>query len=738
MELSGYVSSIRYRREETGYTVFELVSDNIGYTVIAKVADIDEGANVHVAGEMVMHPVYGEQINASVCEVSVPDDTDGLLMYLGSGAIRGVGETMASRIIEKFGSDAAHILENEPERLAEIKGISERKARDIALQFREKAQTRKAFVFLRGYGISNNMSVRIYDEYGEDIYGILRENPYKLAEDIRGIGFKTADEIAERSGIRVDSQYRIRAGLMYVLSQAIAEGHMFLPAAELTGKAAELLDIDRALIETEITNLAVERKVVVKGEDVYAAEYYYAELKCAVLLHDIDSYTEQIVSDTKKAALAARIERLETETGMHFDPLQRQAIEAATSGGILILSGGPGTGKTTTINALIKYFTDEGMDIMLAAPTGRAAKRMTEATGYEAKTIHRLLELSGAPDDDHSRARFERNEDNPLETDVIILDEMSMVDIFLFLSLLKAVTPGTRLIMVGDVDQLPSVGPGQVLKDMIDSGAFRVVMLEQIFRQEEGSDIITNAHSIRAGRYPVLGTDSKDFFFLERSDVKVMYKHMVELITQMLPGYVSAQPMDIQVLTPMRKGPLGVESLNRILQQYINPPSDDKKEIEYGETIFREGDKVMQVRNNYQLEWYVTGEYNIRVQSGTGVFNGDVGCIRSIDEEQRMMTIEFEEGHLVDYEYSLFEDLETAYAVTIHKSQGSEYPAVIIPVISGPPQLLNRNLLYTAVTRARHSVVLMGNRQTFYNMVDNDRINMRHTGFADRIREVCL
>lgn len=737
-EYTGYVSDVRYHKEETGYTIFEFVSDNVEYTCVANVADISVGANVKVTGEMTVHPVYGEQIKASRCEVTAPEDLDSLRIYLGSGAIRGIGETMADRIVDRFGDDTMHILENEPERLAEVKGISERKARDIALQFREKTETRNAFMFLQGYGITNTMSVRIYEEYGEAIYTILKENPYKLAEDIRGIGFKTADEIASRAGIRVDSQYRIRAGLMYILAEAVSDGHMYLPVAELIRGTSELLGLPEEAISTEITNLAMDRKVVVRNEDVYASEYYYAELKTAAMLHDLDLCREATLSKEKADALENRIDRLETELNMSFDELQRQAVRAATEGGILIISGGPGTGKTTTINALIRYFSDEGLDIMLAAPTGRAAKRMTETTGYEARTIHRMLELSGAPDDDRSRARFERNEMNPLEADVIILDEMSMVDIFLFQSLLKAVTSGTRLILVGDVDQLPSVGPGQVLKDLIDSGAFRTVMLEQIFRQAEGSDIVMNAHEIRMGRYPRTDNDSEDFFFLPRTDVNVIYKHMVQLITEKLPGYVSADPIDIQVLTPMRKGALGVETLNRILQRYINPPSPDKHEIEYGENLFREGDKVMQIKNNYQLEWSVMGDYNIKVRTGTGVFNGDMGLIRSIDVSGRTMTVEYEEGHVVEYEYSLFEELEPAYAITIHKSQGSEYPAVIIPVLTGPPQLLNRNLLYTAVTRAQKSVVILGREDTIHRMVDNDHVNMRHTGLADRIREVCI
>ncbi|MCR5595130.1 MAG: ATP-dependent RecD-like DNA helicase [Lachnospiraceae bacterium] len=737
-EYNGYVSNIIYRNDTNGFTIFEIVCDDMELTCKGNISSIDVGANIELTGEKTIDPRYGEEIRVYEYNLSAPEDSDGLKYYLGSGAIRGIGETMATRIVDRFGSHTLKILENEPERLSEIKGISEKKARDIAIQFREKTETREAMIFLQKYGITNNMAIKIYEEYGKEIYTLIAENPYKLVEDIRGIGFKTADDIATKSGVKVDSQYRIRAGLMYVLSSAISEGHMYLPMELLKDRSAKLLSVTSDLTETEISNLSMERKVVVNNDKVYIADYYYAELKCASMLRDLNMNPGDIGDPDEDMITEYRIDNLEKELNMKFDALQREAIKSAISNGILIISGGPGTGKTTIINALIRYFMEEGLDIMLAAPTGRAAKRMSEATGYEAKTIHRLLELSGAPDEDHSRARFERNEFNPLETDAVILDEMSMVDIFLFQSLLKAIVPGTRLIMVGDVDQLPSVGPGQVLKDLMASGAFKVVTLETIFRQEKGSDIVINAHDIRSGKYPKMDNDSKDFFFLERNDQNVIYKHMVQLITEKLPGYVGARPIDIQVLTPVRKGPLGVETLNHILQRFINPESSDKKEIEHGDYIFREGDKVMQIKNNYQLEWSVTGKNNIVVQSGTGVFNGDLGVIKEIDDEQRFMLVEYEEGHEVRYDYQLLDEIELAYAVTIHKSQGSEYPAVVIPLLSGPPQLMNRNLLYTAITRAKTGVVILGRKEMVESMVDNDHVNMRYTGLEERIREVCL
>jgi len=609
MKIKGYVSNIRYRKEETGYTVFELMSEDDEITCVGNLTRLDVGESIEVTGELTMHPAYGEQIHVTSYEPVTDDNPDSLKRYLGSGAIRGIGEALAGRIVSKFGADTMRILEEEPERLSEVKGISERKAREIAVQFQEKSDARAAFMFLQEYGISNNMSIRIYEEYGDSIYSIMKENPYRLAEDIRGIGFKMADEIASRGGIQVDSQYRIKSGVLYVLLEASAEGNMFLWMNDLLHKASALLDLPGEAIRTEVNNLSMERKLVLKKNDedtenpqVYAYHYYYTELNCAAMLHDLNLHMSESLLPSEEELIERRIKKLENELGIQYDELQHKAVKTAATNCILILSGGPGTGKTTTINAMINYFYNEEMDILLAAPTGRAAKRMSEATGYEAKTIHRLLELSGAPDDDRSRARFERNEENPLDADVIIVDEMSMVDVFLFQSLLKAITPGTRLILVGDIDQLPSVGPGQVLRDLIFSKAFPVVVLEHIFRQSEDSDIIINAHNIRNGKYPILNNKSKDFFFLSRNAIDVIYKHMVQLITEKLPPYVSATSYDIQVLTPMRKGALGVETLNSVLQKYINPESSAKRQIEASGTVFREGDKVMQIKNNYQLD----------------------------------------------------------------------------------------------------------------------------------------
>ncbi len=617
------------------------------------------------------------------------------------------------------------------------------KAREIAVRMEEKKDMRSAMVFLQKYGISDAMAVRIYNTYGEGIYGVMRENPYRLAEDVGGIGFRAADEIARKAGIHMDSDYRIRSGILYALAQSMAEGNIYLPENILLERCTSLLEVDKEGIEPQISNLAMEKKIVVKLADekrIYAASAYYEELNCAKMLHDLNISMTQgngwEASEEKR--VQQRISMLEKTQKIRLDELQKQAVLESIKNGIMILTGGPGTGKTTTINTMIGYFAEEGMDIFLAAPTGRAAKRMTEATGYEAKTIHRLLELNGASVEEKRLAKFERNEENPLEADVIIIDEMSMVDIHLFQALLKAIMPGTRLVMAGDINQLPPVGPGQVLRDLIDSGCFPKVMLQKIFRQAEESDIVVNAHRIHEGKNIALDNKSRDFFFLERNDVNVIYKHMIQLIREKLPPYVNAGSYDIQVLTPMRKGSLGVETLNGILQQYLNPPDASKEEHPYGNGLFRAGDKVMQIKNNYQMEWEVVSKYGIPVDKGLGVFNGDMGVIREINEFSQELVVEFDECRRVAYPFHQLDEIELAYAVTIHKSQGSEYPAVIMPLLSGPRMLMNRNLLYTGVTRAKYCVTILGSRQVVGDMIANESQNRRYTSLCDRIREMAF
>ena len=731
--MEGYVEHIIFRNAENGYTIFELVSGEEELTCRGTFAYLNEGDFVSVEGQMVEHPIYGTQLQVTSYELRPPEDVVAIQRYLGSGAIKGIGETMAARIVQKFGADTFRIMEEEPERLAEIKGISERKAREIAIQVEDKKELRQAMIFLTQYGISNSLAVKIYTRYGPQMYGIMQENPYQLAEDISGVGFKIADEIASRIGIHTDSDYRIRSGILYVLLQAVGDGHTYLPRQELVRRGAEVLGVEESGIEIQLGNLCIDRKLIIKLEEeeerVYAAAYYYMELNTAKMLHDLNvpyAYDE--------AASMRRLEKIEDHAGMELDELQREAVLGAVKNGVFLLTGGPGTGKTTTINAMIRYFESEGLDIMLAAPTGRAAKRMTETTGYEASTIHRMLELMGGPDNGE-KGSFLRNEENPLETDVIIIDEMSMVDLPLFHALLKAVLVGTRLVLVGDKDQLPSVGAGAVLKDLLQSEKFPTVMLNKIFRQAGESDIVVNAHKINRGEQVLLDNKSMDFFFLKRQDPNVIISVLLTLIQKKLPKYVDATPYDIQVLTPTRKGLLGVERLNGILQQYLNPPEKDKKEKEHAGVIFREGDKVMQIKNNYQLEWEIKNRYGLPIDRGMGIFNGDMGIIKEMNLYAETMTIEFDDCREVEYSFKQLEELELAYAITIHKSQGSEYPAVVMPMWPGPRMLMNRNLLYTAVTRARRCVTMVGSDETFYQMAENINEQTRYSGLKERLWE---
>lgn len=735
-KITGYVDRIIYRNDENGYTVLSLVTDEGTVQCTGPGKGIAPGENLILNGEYVDHPSYGHQFKYGTFQVTAPKGVDGIERYLSSGAIKGIGAALAKRIIEAFGEDSFRIIEEEPERLAQIRGISRSKAREIAAQMEEKRDLREAIIFLQQYGISNKLAVKIYDAYGSELYGVLQENPYRLAEDISGIGFKIADDIAAKIGIHTDSDYRIRCGIQYTLLSAVGEGHCYLPMEELLSKASYLLGVAPEAIEAQLSNLMMDRKIIVRQDAVFAANYFYAELNCARMLFNLNQLSEEQLP-SQEAAIRKKLEKMAGELSMELDELQLRAVMGSICNGVFLLSGGPGTGKTTTINMMIRYFESQGLNLFLAAPTGRAAKRMTEATGYEARTIHRMLELNSAlSDEDTRRVRFERNESNPLDADVIIIDEMSMVDILLFQSLLRAITPGTRVILVGDVNQLPSVGPGQVLRDLLDAGCFPMVELKRIFRQAEESDIIMNAHRINRGEQISLDTHSQDFFFLERSDARVICKHMIQLIQGKLPAYVEADPFEIQVLTPMRKGPLGCETLNGILQEYLNPPGPGIPEVLVGDTLYRRGDKVMQVKNDYQLEWEITGKYGIRVDAGTGVFNGDMGRIVSIDEAGSALTVEYDEKKTVRYPFSLLDELELAYAITIHKSQGSEYPGVLLPLLGGSRLLFNRNLLYTAITRAKRCVTILGSSETVRSMIENTSETKRYTALTARIREI--
>ena len=744
-EFKGYVSHIIYRNDENAYTVFELDYGRGTITCTGFPISISEGESCRVEGEMTEHPVYGDQIRVRTYTAVEPESTQAMLRYLSSGAIKGIGEALARRILEKFGTETMRIMDEEPERLSEVRGISARKAREISAQVEGRRDLRDAMIFLQNYGIGGAHALRIWKTYGMKLYEIIRENPYRLADDIRGIGFATADKIAARVGIRADSDFRIRSGILFILSEILGEGSTWMARDMVIRRTGELLSLPEETIDIQLDNLAMDRKLRIRRQgdivQVYSMTAYRREQQIARALMELDTAPLPISGDLQPRE---RLGRIEESQGIELDDLQREAVLLAADHAVLLISGGPGTGKTTTINTIIRYFDEENMEVFLCAPTGRAAKRMTEATGREAMTIHRMLGVKARAEEEDDRAGsdlltdFGRNEENPLEADVIIVDEMSMVDMFLFYSLLKAVRSGTRLILVGDVNQLPSVGPGRVLQDLIRSGVFRTVILQKIFRQAAQSDIVLNAHRILRGEMPELETKSRDFFFLERDSLPVIYKNTVQLISQMLPGYVGCQSGDIQVLTPMRKGNLGVTRLNEVLQSVLNPPAPDKKEYVRQETVFREGDKVMQTRNNYQIEWEIRGNFGIPIEKGTGIFNGDFGRILSVDPRQELLTVCFDEDRIVDYPFGELEDLELAYAVTVHKSQGSEYPAVILPLLSGPRGLFNRNLLYTAVTRAKSCVVILGSREAVRTMTGNVRENTRNTGLEDRIHELCF
>ena len=737
--VTGYIDHIIFRNEENGYTVMVVKNseNEEELTCVGSFPAISQGTTIQASGIYTHHPVYGKQFQISSFVEKIPEDTYAMERYLGSGAIKGIGAALAARIVRRFGEDTIRIVEEEPERLAEVKGISEKKAREIAAQVTEKTEMRKAMIFLQKYGISLNLGAKIYQKYKDSLYTVLQENPYRLAEDISGVGFKIADEIAARIGIHADSDYRIRSGMLYTLLQASGEGHTYLPKDQLFARCTKLLGVDESYMEKHLMDMLLDRKLVMqekKGEKIiYPSQYYYLELNTARMLCELNIYCPEDENIVEK-----RIAAIEKETGTVLDEMQKKAVTEAAGHGLFILTGGPGTGKTTTINAIIRFFEGEGAELRLAAPTGRAAKRMTEATGYEAQTIHRLLELNGMPEDDRSTGavHFERNAQNPLEADVIIIDEMSMVDIHLMHSLLLAITAGTRLILVGDENQLPSVGPGNVLRDIIHSGCFPVIELTKIFRQASESDIVVNAHKINRGEPVEIHNKSRDFFFLKRYDADMIIRVVIALIQDKLPRYVNARPFEIQVLTPMRKGLLGVERLNQMLQRYLNPQDGSKKEKTLGDRLFRQGDKVMQIKNDYQMEWEVRGRYGIPVEKGIGVFNGDTGILREINEFAETAEVEFEDGRFATYSFKQLEELELAYAITIHKSQGSEYPAVILPVLSGPQMLLNRNLLYTAVTRARKCVTVVGSEETFAEMIRNEKQQKRYSALDERIREL--
>ena len=739
--VKGYVEHIVYRNENNGYTVMEVVSGGKKITLVGSLPDISEGEPLEAEGSFTNHPLYGEQLVVTSFTVTVPEDTVSIERYLGSGAIKGIGPAIAARIVKKFKADTLRIIDEEPERLAEVKGISENGARQIAEQVLQKRELREAMIFLQKYGISLNLSVKIYNQYGPEIYTLLLTNPYKIADDIPGVGFKTADEIAARAGISADSVYRIKSGIYYTMMRALSAGHVYLPLPMLKNSAMDLLRVEEDDLEQPLMELLMEKRIMIRTladdtEAAYAAMFYYMEINTARMLLELDMY-----EPADQDAIDEAVADIEDRSGVTMDPLQREAVRAAVENGVSLITGGPGTGKTTTIRTIIRYFERQGAVLLLAAPTGRAAKRMSEAAERPAVTIHRLLEFNGKPDDTDDPAgenayRFEKNENDPLRADVIVIDEMSMVDINLMHALLKAVTPGTRLVLVGDADQLPSVGPGNVLKDIIDSGKFHRTELTRIFRQDTAGDIVVNAHKILSGERIDSNARSRDFLFVKRYDANHIVAATKTLISEKLPGYLQTDISQIQVLTPMRKGVLGVENLNKVLQEHLNPPAGSKREKEFPHAVFREGDKVMQIRNNYQLEWEIRNRFGGVRESGTGVFNGDMGVISGINLFTEEFYVTFDDAREVIYKFSQADELELAYAVTVHKSQGSEYDGVIIPILSGPSLLMNRNLIYTAVTRAKACVCIVGPPESFQAMADNMTEQKRYSGLDLAIREI--
>ena len=746
--MEGYVSHIVFRNEENGYTVFKCETMNDEETCVGTFPFISEGQYLELEGRYVEHPTYLLQFKVSSYQEKQPEDVAGMERYLSSGAIKGIGPNLSKKICKKFKLDTFRIIEEEPERLAEIKGISERMAMSIATQFMELQDMRQAMMYLGKYQIPNNYAVKIYNTYGDDLYNIVKENPYRLAEDIAGIGFRTADEIARRVGVDSNSEFRIKSGLLYTMTQAGSWGHVYYPKEELRKKACYILQLEtnperieesEELMDKCLDDLIMERKVIAReAEDevrIYMPALYYSELNTARMLSELDQAYEPMQEQSNLIQeIEKRIQQIEKRMEISLDELQKRAVLEAASHGVTVITGGPGTGKTTIINAIIHYFENEGMELKLAAPTGRAAKRMKEATGCEAQTIHRMLEIAGGDISEDSHFRFEKNHDTPLETDVVIIDEASMVDITLMHSLLDAIMPGTRLILVGDVNQLPSVGPGNVLKDIIESKRYTTVRLNHIFRQGQDSRIVANAHMINAGQAIPIDNKSTDFFLMPRKLGKEAIDTTISLVKEKMPNYVKVAPQDVQVLVPMRKGETGVVNLNSVLQAALNPPSADKQEHEAGQTIYREGDKVMQIKNNYKLEWKIETSKGHTIEEGTGVFNGDMGIIREILKFSEEVIVEFDEGHVVSYPFGFLDELELAYAVTVHKSQGSEYPVVVLPLMPGPQVLYNRNLLYTAVTRAKKCVVIVGDLSVMNQMIANNNEQKRYSGLCEAIR----
>ena len=724
-----------YRNEENGYSVLMARMGRSEITIVGVLPELTAGEQAVFSGEWVEHPQYGRQLKCTGCQLQKPTTLLGIERYLGSGLIHGVGPSTAKLIVRQFGEETLTVLSEHPERLQEVPKMGKKRWIQIAESFREQQQAREAMIFLQSYGIPPNLSVKISRLYGERTPDVIRANPYRLCEDLEGVGFLTADRIGTALGIAPDSEHRIQSAIKYILKEvSISMGHVYLPRRELIQRAAGLLHVDESMCHRQIQQLQLNRDIVIQGGDgeeerVYLPVFDSAEREVAQRLCELMA---SLAPGKSSNRVHKDIDLFEKTRNIRFSERQREAIVSALEQGVLVITGGPGTGKTTIINCIISLLASEG-EVVLCAPTGRAAKRMTEATGFESKTIHRLLEYGG---DDTS---FARNQENPIEGDCIIVDETSMVDLMLMRSLLRAIEPGTRLLLVGDADQLPSVGAGNVLGDILQSGVVPHVRLTDIFRQSETSRIVVNAHRINQGQMPLLNEKGTDFFFERKEGFQPTAQTIVQLVTSRLPkflGYAekerTAQAVrNIQVLAPAKKGECGVAALNNMLQSALNPPAPHKPSLHYGETIFRLGDKVMQTKNDYQIEW--RKETASGWEDGAGVFNGDVGFITEVDEEEHCLTVLFDEEREVVYQSAQLENLDLAYCLSVHKSQGSEFPVVVMPVAGGPPMLLTRNLFYTALTRARSLVVLVGREDVVRQMVENDHILKRYTTLTERL-----
>ena len=732
--LEGTVEDVIFHNDDNGYAVFDFKSDDGDEIIcVGTVPQIRRGDMLKLTGGMVIHPTYGLQFKVEFYERVVPTTAVAIEKYLSSGIVKGIGPKTAKKIVDKFGAATFYVIEEKFDRLVEIKGITYDKALAVHNSFCSQRDIRKVMLYLQEFGVTPAFAMKVYKKYGYRTIDIIKENPYRMAEDIAGIGFKTADRIAYSMGIPTDSPDRVKSGIKYILSESLLDGNVFMPKDSLIRQAGEILSVDEEMVDNCLRELQIEHKVFnenIDGTDaVYLMTMYYTEISAAKKLLELSFFHDD--ADLKK--INDKIDAVEDLSGICLAKQQRTAVIEAMREGVLVITGGPGTGKTTIIHTIIQIFKSSGMEVVLAAPTGRAAKRMTETTGIEAKTIHRMLGVAYA-DDDNGRKKFDKNETEPIEADVIIIDEVSMVDMQLFNNLLKAIEPGTRLILVGDANQLPSVAAGNVLKDIIKSEKIKVVRLTEIFRQARESAIITNAHKINSGEEPVMNGKNTDFFFVNAQYAPEVPGKIVELITKRLPKFTGVDSFsDMQVLTPMRKGDIGAAGLNKTLQKALNPPSDGKKEYETSSCTFREGDKVMQIKNNYNISWKIENRLGKVIDDGTGIYNGDMGIIKSINKQAETITVLFDDMRQAVYEFTALDELELAYAVTIHKSQGSEYPVVIIPIHSGPPMLMSRNLLYTAVTRAKKFVIIVGLKSSVNRMVANDREVSRYSGFAYRL-----